>query len=337
MEKKELIIDFCRRLGLDTIGFAHCRVFHELTPLYKKRKEKNLENEFEEKDIQKRINPFVYMSEGKTIIAIAFPYAFKGLSQKEIFFSTYTLGTDYHKVVGGYLQKICEFIESLGGKTTSLVDSNSLPERYIAYLSGIGFIGRNNMIITKKYGSYVFLGEIITDLELLTDEEKDKAYEDKVNKANRYEECKDCELCIKNCPTKAINMKEKNPNNCLSYITQKKHIEDKWFSLMGGRLFGCDSCQQCCPYNQEVEQCNIDEFTPREYMENINLEEIVNLNNGVFKDKYACTSCGWRGKNLLIRNAMIASFNKGKRIKLTEIKSSYVEDYYHRLLSDKDL
>ena len=107
------------------------------------------------------------MQEGKTIISIAFPYLHDGVYNSNGF-SLYTRGLDYHRVVKSYLDKICEFIEKIGGKAMSFVDSNTLPERYIAYLSGIGFIGKNNMLITKKYGSFVFLGEIITDLDIDT-------------------------------------------------------------------------------------------------------------------------------------------------------------------------
>ena len=139
---KEEIKEYCNSLNLDTVGFIKCRRFDELIEFYKDRKEMALENEFEEADIEKRINGF----------------------------SKYTKGLDYHRVVKKYLDKICDFIKSKGGEAISFVDSNTLPERYIAYLANVGFIGRNNMIITEKYGSYVFLGEIITNLELANEE-----------------------------------------------------------------------------------------------------------------------------------------------------------------------
>ena len=162
---KEEIVEFCNSIGIDTIGFIKCRRFNELVEFFEYRKKMKLENEFEEVDIEKRVNPQWYMKEGKTIISIAFPYLWPE-NNIENGFSKYTKGLDYHKVVKSYLDKICEFIKCKGGSAIPFVDSNTLPERYIAYLAGVGFIGRNNMIITKKYGSYVFLGEIITDLEL---------------------------------------------------------------------------------------------------------------------------------------------------------------------------
>jgi epoxyqueuosine reductase len=343
MENKELIKQYCSKLGLDIVGFTECRIYSELQGLFQARKEKNIENEFEEKDMDKRMNPFIYMAEGKTIISIAFPYFFKGLVKENISFSRYTLGEDYHRVLGKYLKKITEFIEGLGGKALYFVDSNSLPERYIAFLSGLGFIGKNNMLITEKYGSYVFLGEIITDLDLLTLEEKENTFKDKVNKIDKFAECSNCELCIKSCPTKSLKQKDKNktalnnPNLCLSYITQKKNIEDRWFSLIGGRIWGCDDCQDVCPYNQVVEESNIEEFRPKQYMKNVDLNEVSNLSNEQFKEKYSNTSCSWRGKNIIIRNALIAAANTSEKLELREIKSPYIKDYYSRLFKNKDL
>lgn len=336
MDNKELIVGYCSNLGIDCIGFTECRVFNELKEFFRIRKNSGLQNEFEADDIEQRINPLIYMSEGKTIISMAFPYFFKMGEEKSIYFSKYTLGGDYHKVVEGYLKKICEFIESLGGKAEYFVDSNSLPERYIAYIANVGFIGKNNMLITSKYGSYVFLGEIITNLNLV--EPKDEQHwQTQFRKISDYQQCGNCSLCISKCPTKAINKNIRNCNVCLSYITQKKHIEDNWFPLLGGRLFGCDSCQNCCPYNKYAEVSSIQEFKPKEYMKTPDTDELANIDNKTFRDKYANTSCGWRGKNVLQRNALISAFNMRKNIEVKEIKSPYVKDYYDRLLKLKQL
>jgi Uncharacterized Fe-S protein len=315
---KVSILEYCKSLGLDTIGFTKCRIFSELKTYYENRKLRNLENEFEEKEIEKRINPFLYMEEGKTIISIAFPYLFDSDFREAISFSKYTKGRDYHIVVSEYLKKVCEFIEGLGGKAIYFVDSNALPERYIAAQCGVGFVGKNNTVITKQYGSYVFLGEIITDLYV----EQDNPQENK---------CGDCNICQNSCPTGAIKG-ENIPNICLSYITQKKHIGDEWFLKLKGRIFGCDTCQKVCPYNQKISFSNIQEFKPFDFMERINLAELTNIDKKTFKEKYSQTSCGWRGKNILQRNALISAVTLNKDIKINEISSPYVKNYYDRLL-----
>ncbi|MFR5266201.1 tRNA epoxyqueuosine(34) reductase QueG [Clostridium sp.] len=327
---KNEIIEFCKTLGLDSVGFTQCRIFEELRDFYEFRKNNNLENEFEESNIEKRINPMHYMEDGKTIISIAFPY-FHGNDLAGNGFSLYTMGNDYHHVVGAYLKKICDFIEERGGKALHFVDSNTLPERYIAYLSGIGFIGKNNMLITKKYGSYVFLGEIITDLII----EPDFSFEERnFSLINKFKECEECEVCYVKCPTKAINRNKKNCNICMSYITQKKDIEDKFIKLMDGRIFGCDSCQTSCPYNENIEFSSIEEFKPKDFMSSMDTESIISLTNGSFKETFKTTSCGWRGKNTLIRNALIRrSLFEGKDISNIKFSSEYIEKYKIRLLS----
>lgn len=320
LDKKEQIIKFCNSLGLDLVGFTKCRVFWELESFFEYRKNMNLENEFEEKDINKRINPNLLMDQGKTIISIAFPYIYNLLPNGEFYFSRYTRGEDYHRVIKSYLDKIVDFIQGLGGTALAFADSNPLPERYIAKVSGIGFIGRNNMIITEKYGSFVFLGEIITDLELEESKQLNIS-------------CGNCNECFSQCPTASISEKQCNPNICLSYITQKKHIEDKWFKKLNGRIFGCDSCQMACPFNKNIKFSNLERFKPFEHMENISLEQIIMMDNKTFNEKYKITSCGWRGKNVLKRNALINYIPKyGGFYGIDKVNSPYVKDYNNRLL-----
>lgn len=319
MDYKRSILEYCSKLGLDIVGFSECRVFNELRPYFENRKSNELENEFEEKDIEKRVNPFLYMEDGKTIISIAFPYLFDKSFEDENGFSKYTHGRDYHVVVSQYLKKICDCIEELGGKALYFVDSNSLPERYIAVESGIGFIGKNNTLITEKYGSYVFLGEIITNLYI----EKNESLENR---------CGSCVICEKECPTGAIRGENK-PNICLSYITQKKDIQDKWFDRLNGRVFGCDTCQRLCPFNKDIKASEIEEFKPYDFMEKVELDELISLDKKTFRDKYSKTSCGWRGKNIIQRNALVNKICQNKNIKPIKFSSPYVENYYNRILN----
>ncbi|WP_455716331.1 tRNA epoxyqueuosine(34) reductase QueG [Anaerosporobacter sp.] len=325
---KEKIENFCSSLGLDTIGFIPCRAFEELREFYQYRQDKNLQNEFEEKDINKRIHPSHYMEDAKTILSIAFPY-YHDEEKVDNGFSIYTKRFDYHRVVMAYLGQICEFIRSLGGKAEAFVDSNTLPERYIAYLAGVGFIGRNNMVITKKYGSYVFLGEIITDLEIPCEDKR--TFDDIRN----YAECGECTNCLKECPTKSINKKQNNPNICLSYITQKKEITKREISLLKGNVFGCDFCQLKCPYNEGVASNVLPEFKTLDYM-NEDLSVYAGMNNQYFKEKISKTSCGWRGKNVIKRNAIIGINYQNKDQDLNEFRgdSPYINEYIDKLRED---
>ncbi|MBE6023084.1 MAG: tRNA epoxyqueuosine(34) reductase QueG [Cellulosilyticum sp.] len=327
---KQKIEAFCQSLGLDTMGFIPCRRFDELEDYYKSREEKQLQNEFEGKVLEERLNPTHYLENGKTILSIAFPYDYKEVEdqayeQEENGFSIYTKRLDYHRVVKKYLDQIVAFIETLGGQAIALVDSNTLPERYIAYLAGVGFIGRNNMLITEKYGSYVFLGEIITDLEIPCQDQRAQS------QLTDYVECGQCENCLRECPTKSIHKKGCNPNICLSYLTQKKTLEVKEIKLLKGNLFGCDFCQLKCPYNEAARPSVLEDFKKLVYME----EEpsiYAGMDNSFFKEKMSVTSCGWRGKNVIRRNAMIRMAYEGKAVEGYLGDSPYINEYIQKLM-----
>ena len=338
MTKKD-IVEYCNSIGLDTIGFTKCRMLDELRPYYEYRKEKGLQNEFEEDNIDKRVNPRHYMPEAKTIISIAFPYLYSTSDDSALNingFSLYTRGLDYHRVVKKYLDMICDFISSKGYKTMGFVDNNTLPERYIAYISGVGFIGKNGLIITKKYGSYVFLGEILTSLEL---EEEDLINpEVLLDEISKYSKCGSCTICYDNCKTKAINRSSENkcyqspgnPNICSSYITQKKDLSDKEIKLLKGKVFGCDDCQIRCPYNKRAHKSGLKEFTPLETMNRDTIEYAM-MNNSFFKEGVNISSCGWRGKNVIKRNSIIKLLGENEGIKDISSDSEYINTYIDRV------
>lgn len=328
---RQKIESFCKQLGLDTIGFIPCRRFDELEAFYQYRQEKNLQNEFEGKVLEQRLNPKHYLANGKTIISIAFPYdyeeidAVEKMTSRDNGFSIYTKRLDYHRVVKKYLEQIVLYIQELGGQAIALVDSNTLPERYIAYLAGIGFIGKNNMLITKQYGSYVFLGEIITDLEIPCEDQRTHS------ELTIFAECGQCENCLKECPTKSINKSRCNPNICLSYLTQKKALTTSEIKLLKGNIFGCDFCQLRCPYNEAAQKSALQDFIALAYME----EEpsiYAEMNNQFFKEKISGTSCGWRGKNVIRRNAIIRMAYEGKEVQGFLGESPYINEYVQKLI-----
>lgn len=333
MDYKKNLSNFILSLGLDTFGFMKLRDFPELYEELLNRKIHGSINELEEKDIDKRIKASMLYKEGKTIISIAFPYLYEEslYENNGTYFSVYTRGYDYHRVISKYLNEICEYIKKLSFNAVAFTDSNPLPERYIAKLCSIGEVGKNGCLYTKKYGSYVFLSEIITDMEIDI-EEKSPKYKEENNL------CSSCNICLLKCPTGAL--KCKNFNICLSYITQKKAMEDCYLTKLGGRLFGCDTCQNVCPLNKGISFSNIPEFKPLSFMNNTDKEiiDIIKMDNSYFKDRFKLTSCGFRGKNVIKRNAAINYVNMHQneitKEKLSNLinNSIYVEEHISRLL-----
>lgn len=252
---------------------------------------------FEKGEIYERVDPKLIYPFGETIISIAFPYFYSKIDTEKIYFSKYCQSIDYHIIVKKYLNEICSFLkENFSCEAVGVVDSNELLERYIANLAGVGFIGKNNMLITEQYGSYVFLGEIITSLKI----EEDSRLES---------QCGQCSKCIKACPTKALN--DNDSSICLSYLTQSKVVYEKWYGFFKNRLWGCDTCQDVCPFNEDIPKGVLPEFKPLEHLSTAEIDEISNMSNRVFREKYKIAACGFRGKKYLQRNLNI-NLHRGK-------------------------
>ncbi len=219
-------------------------------------------------------------------------------------FSVYTRGRDYHMVVKEITEPLIRLIEKAGYRAKLFTDSNELPERALAMLGGIGRRGRNGLIHTQRYGSYVFLSEILTDMPLRSIEVIPESFD-------LHPLCTGCMRCVKACPGKVLGEKYLYVNKCLSYRSQEKNIDGFSMSLFRGRLFGCDTCQEVCPINKEAAD-GMTEFMPFSYMTDPDIEELSNLTESEFTKKYKITSAGWRGKAVLKRNAMIIKMDRGE-------------------------
>jgi epoxyqueuosine reductase len=154
----------------------------------------------------------------------------------------YAFGKDYHKVIKKILKELEKFIKTLHPETQTkiCVDSAPLPEKYYAVQAGLGFIGKNNTLITKEFGSYVLLGEILTTLKLNYDKPIPGT-------------CGTCTRCLSACPTRALtNPYTMDARRCISYLTieNKTAIPKKFHTAINNRIFGCDACQDVCPYNK---------------------------------------------------------------------------------------
>ncbi|HHW56957.1 MAG TPA: tRNA epoxyqueuosine(34) reductase QueG [Clostridia bacterium] len=315
ISKKE-IKKFAQQIGIDLVGFASPDCLKNYKNFLEERKNLGYSCSIEERDIQKRISPEFILPEVKSIIAIALSYnveyEVKYYSRSFGIVSRSSWGIDYHKVLKEKMEKLCEFIRSRcqGVKTAFLVDNNPLLERTIAYHAGIGWFGKNGLIINDEYGSYIFLGEILINKYFAPD-------------TPQKSKCGDCELCIKACPTKAIVKPYiVNANRCLSYVTVKKgEIEEDLLRKLGRKIYGCDTCQEVCPFNKKAKKVKRQEFTPDKLLPRHDLIEILNMTNKDFKEIFGPTSSSWRGKSIIIRNAIIACVNIGEKTCVEPIKN----------------
>jgi len=306
MNLKSEIIRFSKEIGIDKVGFASADPFLKEKEILQERKRKQLISPFEEQDMEARCNPQRLLDGAKTIICFAIGYLIEPSVKKEFSsvdipegkISKYAQIKDYHNILNEKLIRIADFIsEKEPGKFKIMVDTGALIERAAAARAGIGWIGENTCLFTHEFGSWVFLGEILTDIEIESDDP-----------AETY--CDKCGRCIAACPTGALIEPFKlNPHKCLSYITQMRgQIPKEFRETLGNMIFGCDICQDVCPYNKDVNIPNHQEFFPDVSLEK-NLEKLAILSKQDFNRMFKPAAAGWRGRNIIRRNAICALGN----------------------------
>ena len=239
-----------KKIALE-LGFVDCKISKAR---FLKEEEKNYENwlkngyqgkmSYLEKNFDKRLDPTKLVPGAKSVISLSYNYypKKKMKSKSKFLISKYAYGKDYHFVIKKklyvLLERLKEKIGQINGRV--FVDSAPVHERAWAKQSGIGWIGKNSLILNKKYGSFFFLAEMITDLELVHD-----------YPIKNY--CGTCTRCIDNCPTNAIVKAQViNASKCISYLTieLKDEIPNEFNNKLNDWIFGCDICQDVCPWNK---------------------------------------------------------------------------------------
>lgn len=272
-EKARLIKNEASRIGFDACGFAEAA---EVSEEAKKRFQNWLaagycaEMEYMRRYGDIRCNPRLLVEGARSVIAVAlnyFPAEKQPVSHPQ--FAYYAYGEDYHSVMKRKLAELFSYILRIAPDTQGryFVDTAPIMEKYWAQQAGIGFIGRNTQLIIPRKGSYFFLGIIVSTLALPPD----------VPQQNR---CGNCRKCIDACPTGALSVSAGlNANKCLSYqtIENRSELPQSTISNMGNRVYGCDTCQQACPYNRFAVPSTVSEFRPHPEFLRLDYERIQTL------------------------------------------------------------
>ncbi len=280
---RDEIVKIANENGIAKIGIIKARVFEELSDTL------SSDTPFVSKNLIDRINPFLIMPNAKSIIVCLFPYK-KTIKKGNL--SIYAVGEDYHKSVLRRLDPIKKYLLEKGYMAECFLDTGKLPERYLAQLAGLGFIGKNSCLINEDLGSFCFIGCIITDFELEYDSPTQKT-------------CLNCGKCVSACPGGAIGRDGINPYLCASYITQKKgELSDLEKEIMkkSGYAWGCDICQMVCPHNINVADTCLSEFS-KNLIENLT-PDMADSNND-FKKKFGNRAFSWCGFSVIKRNLEI--------------------------------
>ncbi|WXL25208.1 tRNA epoxyqueuosine(34) reductase QueG [Ectopseudomonas mendocina] len=245
---------------------------------------------------------------------------------EKAYVSRYALGRDYHKLIRKRLQQLAERIQQTIGPFgyRAFVDSAPVLEKAIAQQAGLGWIGKNTLVINRKAGSYFFLGELFVDLPLPVDE------------AHNSEHCGRCSACMDICPTEAfVGAQVLDARRCISYLTieLKGPIPVDLRKPMGNRVFGCDDCQIVCPWNRFARPTEQRDFMPRHNLDNAELAELFCWTEDEFLSRTEGSPLRRAGYERWLRNLAIGLGNAPSTIPVIEALKSRL-DYPSELVQE---
>lgn len=222
-----------------------------------------------------RNDPRLLLEGAKTVICVAMNYYPRVKQDPEApQFAYYAYGSDYHDVVKRQLFALAAFIKQLtGAESRACVDTAPIREKYWAQQAGIGFVGRNNLLIIPNKGSYFFLGELVTTLDVTPDPPCTL-------------DCGNCRLCEKLCPGGALSDgRALDASRCLScqLIERRGDLPDWVSERIGNHIYGCDECQKCCPHNRFATATDIADFDIREPIRHITPDRISQMSDEEFR------------------------------------------------------
>ncbi|KHE72319.1 tRNA epoxyqueuosine(34) reductase QueG [Halobacillus sp. BBL2006] len=301
---KEEVIAYSKEIGIDKIGFASADVFGELKARLKRQEALGYQSGFEKGSVDERTEPGRLLPGAQSIISIALAYPSKmhdapksKKGDRRGIFCRASWGQDYHDVLRDRLHKLGAFIQEHFPEVElkSMVDTGELSDRAVAERAGVGFSGKNCAVITPEFGSYVYLGELVTNIPFAPDEPVDDS-------------CGDCNICVDACPTGAlVQGGQLNAQRCIAFLTQTKgFLPDEFRSKIGNRLYGCDTCQTVCPKNRKKDFHHHEEFEPDPDVVKPKLTPLLSISNRQFKETFGFISGSWRGKKPIQRNAILA-------------------------------
>ncbi|WP_416149059.1 tRNA epoxyqueuosine(34) reductase QueG [Salipaludibacillus sp. HK11] len=300
---KNELIAYSKHIGIDKIGFASADPFVTLKSRLEEQQNLEFQSGFEKGTLEERTKPELLLPEAKTIISIALAYPSKlknppqsKKGDRRGIFCRASWGEDYHHILRRKLNMLEEFLVNKVPSATSksMVDTGELSDRAVAERAGIGWSGKNCAIITPEFGSYVYLGEMITTLDLPEDRPI-------------FDQCGSCNKCVDACPTDAlVQGGQLDSNKCIAFLTQTKELlPEKYRKKIGNRLYGCDTCQVVCPENKGKNADHHSEMIPDPEVVKPKLLPLLKLSNREFKEKFGGISGSWRGKKPIQRNAII--------------------------------
>jgi epoxyqueuosine reductase len=299
-------------LGFDCVGFAPATAFangpqaQDLADYIAD--DRHGEMDWMAKHLDRRQDPNGLWAEVRTVISLGMSYAPKDDPLKLLKMpergniAIYARGRDYHDLVKSRLKRLARWlIDQAGGDVKVFVDTAPVMEKPLAQVAGLGWQGQHTNMVSREFGSWLFLGEVFTTLEL----EPDQPHDDR---------CGSCTSCIDVCPTNALSEDGKmDARACISYLTieHKGHIDRKYRRAMGNHIYGCDDCLAVCPWNKFAPPHSEPAFLPRIELTAPRLNDYVTLDDAGFRQVFSGSPIKRTGRDRFVRNVLIAIGNSG--------------------------
>ncbi len=262
-----------------------------------------------EETAPRRADPLTLWPEAKSVIMLAMNYGPEsdplGLLERRdrAAISVYARNRDYHDLVKKRLKQVARWLaEKSGAEVKVFVDTAPVMEKPFAEAAGLGWQGKHTNLVSRKLGSWFFLGAIFTSLSF----DSDERHEDR---------CGECRRCLDICPTKAFPAPyELDARRCISYLTieHKGHIPREFRKPMGNRIYGCDDCLAVCPWNKFASKASEDAFHSRDELEAPLLAEMAQFDDAAFRTFFSGSPIKRIGRDRFLRNVLIAIGNSGE-------------------------
>lgn len=268
-----------------------------------------------------RISPDGLWPDAKSVIVLGVnygprtaPQAIQALKDRGAI-SVYAQGKDYHDVVKKRLKALGRWmVEELACEIKVFVDTAPVMEKPLAQLAGLGWQGKHTNLVSRTFGSWLFLGEVFTTLELPPDEAE-------------VDHCGTCTACLEACPTGAIEPYRMDARKCISYLSieHKGALDTELMSNMGNHIYGCDDCLAACPWTKFSIPHTEPHFLPRVELTAPRLRDLAGLNDTEFRHVTAGSPLKRTGRDAMVRNALIAIGNSA-RTELAEVAEALCDD-----------
>ena len=251
------------------------------------------------RNAERRGDPKALWPEAQSIVVVGANY---GPPEAESFggISVYARGDDYHEVMKAKLRRFAsEIAARFGGEVKLFVDTAPVMEKPIAQAAGLGWQGKHTNLVSREFGSWLFIGSIFTTLRIAPDEAE-------------ADHCGQCRKCLDACPTAAFTAPyEIDARRCISYLTieHKGHIAEEFRAAMGGRIYGCDDCLAVCPWNKFAREAGEAKFHARAELMNATLSDLAGLDDAAFRALFRGSPIKRIGRDRFVRNVLIAIGN----------------------------